>query len=482
MNNREKKMEEMLIKLFKISHSLGGKINKDTVYNELTKGPVSKLERKFKISDLFPVFINYFKNKSNIQVFNSNNWKYFCQFENHNVNANRKLFNPIKMYLSVGSKNIYKVAIVLFDFLEQNNIYHDSKIASEVRCDDIVIRVYSKEDELKIRNFINNNKIIKKSLNDPNPFCFEQMGIGYAIDGNLSYNSTIANYISKYINDRNIRGKKVSLSDLYNYISDIYNQVFVNKTLINEYIKEYIDQRDIKSYGLGVVLNNYQEVTKLFLIAMREKDLSWFNGLLDDANNQDLVEKNIKSLSRETNSSQLNLEKGMVYLNKAILETFKKYDIEQVKYALINAYSFGDFNSFTNENKARSNLISNISLEDLREIIDSFGGIDLYILSVIPKDYQNLNSKIDYLNKAMLETFKKYDIEQVKYALKEAYNKGDFSGFTNEKNTRDDLIANLVQQDIKNIINIYGNSNIIEYINEVLKIKIDDNLTQGFKK
>lgn len=110
----------------------------------------------------------------------------FVIFLNFN-NKKEALFNPIKMYLSVESKDIAQVSIMLFDFLEKNDILHQSKVASEVRSDDIVLRIYSKEDEVKIQNFINNNSYIRNSLKKTIQFCFEKDNIGYALDGNLSY-------------------------------------------------------------------------------------------------------------------------------------------------------------------------------------------------------------------------------------------------------------------------------------------------------
>lgn len=68
------------------------------------------------------MFMNYFKNKNNIKFFNPNS-SYFCHFLNFN-NKKDTLFNPIKMYLSVESKDIAQVSIMLFDFLEKNDIPH----------------------------------------------------------------------------------------------------------------------------------------------------------------------------------------------------------------------------------------------------------------------------------------------------------------------------------------------------------------------
>lgn len=66
--NRKKEMENVLKTLYKIALKIGNDFSMDTVYDYLTQGIVDD-NKKGKINDLFPSFIEYFKNKKNIKVF-----------------------------------------------------------------------------------------------------------------------------------------------------------------------------------------------------------------------------------------------------------------------------------------------------------------------------------------------------------------------------------------------------------------------------
>lgn len=79
MNNRQIEMEKMLKALEEISLRIDSNVSKDTVYYYLTRGLISKEERPLKINNFFSMFMNYFKNKNNINVFNPNS-SYFCHF------------------------------------------------------------------------------------------------------------------------------------------------------------------------------------------------------------------------------------------------------------------------------------------------------------------------------------------------------------------------------------------------------------------
>ena len=60
--NRKKEMENVLKTLYKIALEIGNDFSMDTVYDYLTQGIVDD-NKKGKINDLFPSFIEYFKNK-----------------------------------------------------------------------------------------------------------------------------------------------------------------------------------------------------------------------------------------------------------------------------------------------------------------------------------------------------------------------------------------------------------------------------------
>ena len=476
--NRQKEMEKILNYLYKIAIELGNDFNMDTVYHHLTRGIIDKNKRQ-RIDDLFPIFINYFLNKRNIRVFNSPRWKYFCQFINNSRLDRHELFNPIKMYLSVDRENIQNFAIKLFDFMEKNNIIHESKIGSEVRSDDIVIRVFSKESEKQIREFIKNDKEIRNSLMKQIPFCFSQDGIGYAIDGDLSYNCTVSKYICEYIKDCIKNNKKVSLNDFYDYVNNIYQKSFVDKTEILRFKTKFAADDNIDRYSEASVLNNYEEITKLLLLAIKENDFNYYLDMVDSLNNLEKVNENkTKFVNKE--HRKIELERKNAILRKAILETYKKYDIEQVMFAMKKAYN-GDYSAFTDSNSARSFLINNVSPSEFREIlnlyangdikkyVDSCLGLNEKIADEVKETNNDLTLKAIYLNKAIMTTYEKYGFKQTLTALNEVIYNNDFGYFTNDCDAREILKNNVTTEDIKIIIQNNTNGDISEYINMLIK-------------
>ena len=92
----------------------------------------------------FSYWINSFR-RSKTDVFVHDNWKYFCQFISEDKTA-EKSNEHLKVYIPLDSAHIGQGAQIIFQFLEDNNISHLSKIGKAIRFDDIVIRVGKMED------------------------------------------------------------------------------------------------------------------------------------------------------------------------------------------------------------------------------------------------------------------------------------------------------------------------------------------------
>ena len=128
------------------------------IYHELIKLGVSQDDLKDfnKSTDyLFGHWIKNFRDKDGIKVFVDPFWSYFCQFQNGNLYNE---LNHLKIYIPVDSTHINEAANKIFEFLRENNIKHLSKIASEIRFDDIVVRLINPDDVLKLIDFINNDE------------------------------------------------------------------------------------------------------------------------------------------------------------------------------------------------------------------------------------------------------------------------------------------------------------------------------------
>ena len=479
MSDRIISMENILYQLEKIARELNQDLSKDTVYYHLTRGQVLPKDRNFKVSSLFSKFIDDFKNKKNIQVFVSPDWQYFCQFKNVKPVHKKELINPIKMYLSVNSENIYKVTSILFNYLEKNNIYHESKIGSAIRNDCIVIRLYSKEDEKNLSEFIKSNDFIQKNLLPQIPFCFQKDGIGYAIDGDLSYNVTVSKFIYRYINDCRHNNEKVSLNGLLNYITNIYNIVFVKKEGIDVFLNNYASHDERNGINVNSLLNNYREITLLVINSIISNNYKTFLDFVDLFNDNELVKQNINYFSRND-----NLNKKRLFLDKAIILTYKKYDYGQVIFALKNALESGRFDSFTNEENSRNLLIENLTVYDVKNIIQTYsnGNYTSYIEDLIKSQEKDniTNMQIEILNNAIRKTYYKYGFKQVLSAISNAVYEGDMGYFTNDSGARESLINNLSVYDIKKIVNYYVNGDINKYLTDILGIT--DELDNGIKK
>ena len=76
--------------------------------------------------------------------------------------------------------------------------------------------------------FIKNNSYIQEGLLPANPFLFNLDGIAMAVDGKISYNSTVATLIQLYINQK-ISSQSlgtVGVDDFYAFVENYYNYVF----------------------------------------------------------------------------------------------------------------------------------------------------------------------------------------------------------------------------------------------------------------
>ena len=216
-NNRLDYANQILKDLYSSNLDLSEKI----VYNYLRNIHTGKNELNSVNSTYFNKWITRFKDKQNIEVFVDPSWTYFCQFNNQRQCIVR---NCVKIYVPLRFSHIYEGANKIFDFLEKNNIIHASKICSDIRNDDIVIRVCNDQDAKKIQNFIDNDSYIQEGMLRVNPFCFNKNGVGYAYDGMLSYNAVLSNTISKYIKYMKVMSKpieKINISTFKEFIDKV---------------------------------------------------------------------------------------------------------------------------------------------------------------------------------------------------------------------------------------------------------------------
>lgn len=165
---------------------------------------------KENIEPLFNIWIDRFKERPGIKVFRTENWKYFCQF----TNSSEKVTEAIKLYIPLKRHHMDENVTKIFEFLRSNNISHASKIAQEVRNDNVVIRVGNEEDAIKIIEFVNSDSEIKKALNPVSPLTMNYKGVGVTKDGNRSYNYELSTILAECLN----KGMKLDYAKLSNYL------------------------------------------------------------------------------------------------------------------------------------------------------------------------------------------------------------------------------------------------------------------------
>ena len=181
----------------------------------------------------FEKWINRFKNSKNTFVHVDPNWNYFCQFEHGSLKYNNN-GDFIKIYVPLINSRIYEGVNRIFDFIDKSGINHVSKVSSDIRFDDVVIRVTNKEDADKIINFIKNDSYIQEGLLPANPFAFNKDGLALASDGNSSYNSILSVLLTNFINNSNIN--ELNSFNFYSYLNklqfDLNNNYVDLKTFI----------------------------------------------------------------------------------------------------------------------------------------------------------------------------------------------------------------------------------------------------------
>lgn len=126
----------------------------------------------------------------------------------------------IKLYIPILPNNYSKCIIDIYKFAIKNQINIQSKVSAKDRIDNFIVRVSNKEDAMKIIEFCNSNKTITNNLGLNNPFIPQLGGIGISRDTyGKSYNKKLSEEIAEFINSQGIYKDRVSINDLYQYVS-----------------------------------------------------------------------------------------------------------------------------------------------------------------------------------------------------------------------------------------------------------------------
>ena len=436
----------------------------NVVYSRFTRIGVKESEGLLDISTVFNHWIESFKDTPNIDVFVSEQHKYFCQF----TNSTNTLSTYYKIYVPLDSKRIVEGAKQIFNFMAQNNIRHVSKIGSMFRNDVIVLRVSGEQDLNKVINYLKSNNYIKKGLVDPNPFMTNYNGFAVETDGTWSYSSEMSSYLTAYMEDKkkNNALKNVSYDDFFNYVMYTYNSVFVNKE--PEAVKRFEKIRKYDTLSLKDKINRMVESYQTSSLMIEqfgggkiETVQKYYNSYFNpEYMNQ--VRGAVTSMYQSPNYEKTEeLVPPISYIDTVVKNTIKKYGFDQARNAFDYLFNTASYDGFTNTDNARVILQEKLTVAQIKELVGP--DIDNYMLRTLA------SLKQDILLEASRSTLNKHGEKQLLEALKQALT-GNYGYFTNQTGGRDMLNKMLSKEDISALLSSFrteGKDDILAYADYV---------------
>jgi len=435
------------------------------IYAHLVTVGIPEREKRQDLSDAFNILQNYNQNNEKMKVFVANHWKYFCQFVSKNSN---KAFgmNPIKLYIPLKKQNIERNVQKIFDFINENNIEHLSKLARETRVDDLVIRVMNKEDADKIINFVNNDLELTNDMYEPNPFCITEGKVGLAMDRSLSYNDTVAKYIFHYVKEETERKNIVSYEGFVNYIQRNLHSLKTKKDL-SEQINKFADNEDL--YKLPTYLQNLEEVTTVILKNLEGQPKEVLYQEFEKQNSMEYLESQANEYD-EFDYTKMYTENNRL-LQQVVTTMNEKYG-EHIARINIKKYKETGYSGvITRTNNLRDIVDNSKTFRTYLGLIN----IDREIDILLPKRNEDSVLEAKPSKEMMLEISCKetylraverdYDGQnQVAMALINASKYGDYQWFTRTNNARSQVQENISPEEFEDIIrrSLEANGYIIE--------------------
>jgi len=386
---------EKLKKIFKEKPEyLEGKLE-DFIYNQLIFHDLGrKDEAQISIWDYFSNW-DYKYNKNNKIINYEGDYFYYFKHNEQDI-----LKDAIKLYIPMDSNHILEGVNQLFDFIIENNISHNSKVASKIRNDCVVIRVSNLDDAKKIIDFVKNNEYINEGLLNVNPFTLNINGVGLAKDSHFSYNDEIAKSIANLIKILNEKDRLDNLNvdtfilyleqlkDDNLFLSELHKlqlAVIKNKNLSFDELENniYTKLTDKEELLRDIIILQYRKkgitetmsAIKQFIL---DEDIDNFVNI-DGCNKKIKYNFTSNDIKQILINSGMSLEEYVDYLledvreikilENAYKETLKNCGAEQAKSAILQYIADGEDGYITSENDARHNVRNNINYENIDEII-----------------------------------------------------------------------------------------------------------------
>ena len=394
-----------------ISHSI--------IYNELSRFCVYNDEHYIIDNDsLVGVQVglnNKFRNNKNVNTFSSKDG-YFWAIENRGNKSDNEYFadmyKSIKVYVSVDLDNVYKVAESLFNFMINENIVMQCKIAKGMRNDALVCRVSGKEAAVKVRDYLNG--LNYQSKFKPNPFALSCGKASFTMDGKLSYNSVLSKLMYQYFESRKSSKQLNSVnSDDFNTFIKMQIEMFSG-----DYKKSFMDLYGISdSEKLKDFIMICNLLSKNIEDSLSLEELFKYNQVKDI----DFPEQNL--------GYSVQNEDKILYVINALTNYYSVGDVHKI---IMNYIKTGDIKSFTRKDDIRNIIYDNFTSEDVKNIISDLGWKALIQVSRI--------------------TYDKYGEDQLFAAIKGLFCDGDIKYFTNDYSSRSRLGLVIPPELLKKVI------------------------------
>ena len=343
-------------------------------YTTLMNYGLSEKEyEKKNITHMFDDWTMYFKNNENLNVYHSESQKNFLQFANHLNNKEQPEY--IKIYVPFSGSTMNENVKKLFSFFEANNIETHSKVSNILRSDSVVLRIAKQEDASKVINYINNSGDFADSINPTNPFLIKSGSVGLAMDGEISYNSTITTLLELYFKKKKMENKleTVSALDFGDKVRTLYQRTFVEGVALDT----FAELDDFKRYLNGrfkgdkaKCLTNFSQVIELIDISLNSENCladyvthvkKWTNVENKNKSNSYFEQK----IGITKNKEEQKDDDKIAILKNASVATINKYGYNQLSRALVEATK-GNYNFFTNgDSNLRAALQKGVKPEEI---------------------------------------------------------------------------------------------------------------------
>ena len=417
---RKTEIESFLNFIYEIKKSNPSlNIDRSLVYRELNRYGLKKEDMTdnrelYNNHYLFGHWFDTFYPVKNINAYCNPNWPYFFQFLNGNLENDKEF---LKLYIPIDAKHIKEGINILFKYVASLNIEHCSKVAQEVRSDNVIVRLKKGDyyNAMRIINFVNSNPYIREGLNKTNPFVPTISGVGIIEESGISYNKEIANMISRFVNKSFKENKsRVTFEEFNLYMND-----------------------------------------------------NMYNDEVDKAYNNSVGSK----------KSSLSSSQKMSLLIDSIAATYDKYGLNQACVALKSSI-MGNYDFIANSSKSgiayRDLLSKNVDGDTIRLFVQStleqiYGRDVKFNISEAVNKYCNYMLQDDARVKfedACSTTLENYDSVQVINAIRKYVKEGNADGFSRYRRSDNESYVNC-----RDIVSSIGKDNIIEIIKTSLVLR-----------